>query len=277
MQKKRNYYSILIVLACFLSIVYISAKIYGINHLDIRILSLSTGSSVLLEPSIHHKGWAAKNLIDGKYRKGWRSKENSPFPHIFVFELAANATIDLLKFKNLQDKPEFPETSAKEVRVEFSTASPHSGYINIGTFTLEKGNKLQEFSIHKTKARWIRLSIKSNHGDPHFTELMEFEAYGIFEFRIFPIISNFIWILGASIILAAFSYHAFLAHVQRIKRTEIFKRQSFMKPLLLGLVLAGLGISTSIHKLWIAATAGGATILLTVWFFKVIKKQTRVK
>lgn len=59
------------------------------------------------------------------------------------------------------------------------------------------------------------------------------------------VFSNFIWILGASMILAVFSYHEFLAHLKKAKRTEVFKRNSFKKPFILGLVLIALGISAS--------------------------------
>lgn len=87
------------------------------------------------------------------------------------------------------------------------------------------------------------------------------------------VFSNFVWILGASVILASFSYHEFLAHVQRAKRTEVFKRDSLKKPLLLGVILVAAGISASVHKPWVAAIVGAAAILLAVWFFRIIRSQ----
>jgi len=85
------------------------------------------------------------------------------------------------------------------------------------------------------------------------------------------VISNFIWILGAAIILADFSYHEFLASVQKTKKIEAFKRSSFKRPLLLGLVLVVIGISASIHYLWLAAILGIVSLLLLIWFVKLIK------
>jgi len=59
------------------------------------------------------------------------------------------------------------------------------------------------------------------------------------------VFSNFIWILGVAIILADFSYHEFLAHLKKIKRTEVFRRKSFKKPFFLGLILITVGICSS--------------------------------
>ncbi len=87
------------------------------------------------------------------------------------------------------------------------------------------------------------------------------------------VFSNFVWILGTAILLAAFSYHEFLANVQKAKRIEIFKRDSFKKPLLLGTILIAAGISASAHQLWITIIFGIAVLLLIIWFIKMIKIQ----
>jgi protein-S-isoprenylcysteine O-methyltransferase Ste14 len=85
------------------------------------------------------------------------------------------------------------------------------------------------------------------------------------------VISNFIWILGAAIILADFSYHEFLASVQKTKRIEVFKRSSFKRPLLIGLILVTAGISVSIHNLWLAIIFGVVSVLLIILLFKFIR------
>lgn len=79
------------------------------------------------------------------------------------------------------------------------------------------------------------------------------------------VLSNFIWILGAAVVLAAFSYHEFLGHAEGVKRREVFKRKSFQKTFLFGLILAGLGVSLSLHamgwKVFSAAVTAGVIIL----------------
>ncbi len=248
-------------------------KIHAGNPLKDRVLSLRKKSYVVYASSSYSNKWEAKYLIDGRRKRGWRSKKRTPFPHVFIFELAGNADIDLLKFNNKTHEAKYPGISTKQVRVEFSTVSSKSGYRNVGDFTLEKGAELQEFSIQRTKARWIRLSIESNYGHPHFTGLKEFEAWGVFEFEIFQIISNLVWILGAALILAAFSYHEFFAHLQKTKRIEVFKRASFKKPFLLGLILVASGVSVSTKQLWLTAIFGVVAILLAIVFVKSLKTQ----
>ena len=276
MVKSKKLLKVLICLVFFLFI-YNTHKIFAENPLKGRVLFSGRGAYILYASSSYSTRWAAENLIDGRRRRGWRSKKNSTFPHIIVFALAANADIDLLKFNNNTQENKYPGISAKEVQVEFSTVSSDSDYINVGTFTLRKGVKLQEYKILKTKARWIRLSIKSNYGHPSYTELRKFEAWGVFEFKILQIISNFMWILGLAIILAAFSYHEFLAHLQKTKRQEIFKRDSFRKPCLLGLILVASGVSFSVQKLWLTAIFGVVAILLTILFVKLAKIQAAEK
>lgn len=88
------------------------------------------------------------------------------------------------------------------------------------------------------------------------------------------VLSNFVWILGAAVILAAFSYHEFLARIQKAKRIEVFKRDSFKKPFLLGTILIAVGISASSHQLWLNAFFGIVALLLIIWSIKIIKIQS---
>jgi len=87
------------------------------------------------------------------------------------------------------------------------------------------------------------------------------------------VLSNFVWILGAAIIVGDFSYHEFLLNLQKAKRTEVFKRDSFKKPFLLGTILIAAGISASAHQLWLTAVFGIVALLLIIWSIKVIKFQ----
>lgn len=59
------------------------------------------------------------------------------------------------------------------------------------------------------------------------------------------VLSNFVWILGVAIILAAFSYNELLVYLQKAKITELVKKPSFKKPLFLGLILFTVGVGTS--------------------------------
>lgn len=272
MEKNRKFLKLWIYLILLLFI-YNPYKIFAENAIKNRVLSSSRRSLISYESSSYSEGVTAKRLIDERNDLGWRSKRGSTFPHIIVFELIGTAKIDLLKFNNNSRETRFPGISSKEIQVEFSTVSSDSGYINAGTFILEKGKETQEYNIQKNKARWIRLKLKSNYGNPYYTELMEFEAWGAYDINFIKIISFFIWILGGAVILSAFSYHEFLVNLQKTKRTEMLTRNSFKKPFLLGLFLVAAGISASIHQPFLAGISGVIAFLLIIWFVKFIKTQ----
>ena len=272
MEKNIVFYKFFICLIFFL-VINTPSQASKKNSLKNRILSLSEKTYISYTSSSDSDKWKAIHLIDAKGNVGWRSKKNSPFPHVIVFELAGDAKINLLKFNNNTEEIKYPGISSKEAKVEFSTISPDSSYINIGIFTLGRSAKIQEFEIKKTKARWVRLTITSNYGHPYYTELMEFEAWGVYDLNLFKIISNFIWILGMTLILSALSYHEFLAHMQKAKTIEVLKRDSFKKPLLLGAILIAAGISASAHQLWITAISGIAALLLIICSIKIVRIQ----
>ena len=85
------------------------------------------------------------------------------------------------------------------------------------------------------------------------------------------VFSNFIWILGAAIILADFSYHEFLAHLQREKKIKVFKRDFFKRSFLLGMILVASGISASTNRLWLVIIFAILSLSLIVWFIRDIK------
>jgi len=91
------------------------------------------------------------------------------------------------------------------------------------------------------------------------------------------VFSNFVWILGAALILTTFSYHEFLVHLQKAKRIEVFKRDSFKKPFLLGAILITIGISASAHKLWLTIIFGIVALLFIILAIKIIKIQATEK
>src|SRR5262249_32250685 len=72
----------------------------------------------------------------------------------------------------------YPGISPKDVEVLASNLSPSAGFNSILSTQLPKGTR-QEFRLSSpTTARWLRFIIRPNWGDPHYTELMEVEAYG---------------------------------------------------------------------------------------------------
>jgi hypothetical protein len=231
-----------------------------------RVLSSKKGSSIVFVSSNYER--ASAIFIINERPGGWRSGKKSPFPHMFIFELAGNAKINRLKFLNSRWETRYPGISAKDVQVEFSTVSSNHGYHHLENFRLEKKTDDQEFKIEETEARWIRLTINSNYGNSNYTEMMEFEAWGKFDFKVLPLLLNFIWILGAALILFNFSLHGFIAHSTSVKFRKQIQSPSFERLFLTGLILVSLGICVSVNNFLAVAAAGGFALFLIILFIK---------
>ncbi len=62
--------------------------------------------------------------------------------------------------------------------------------------------------------------------------------------------TNSLWILGLSIVLAAFSYHDWLARVKQRRRRDLFKERSWRLPWTLGMFLTSVGWGLSQAGRW---------------------------
>lgn len=152
---------------------------------SINAVALKNGCIVVQKPSTFFtataysptiNAWSVNGLLDQKPATGWCSGAASKTPYVFVFELSEDFIINKVAFNTFCQK-EYPGISAKDIKIEFSTTSAKTGYVSPSVFLLEE-NKNNTFDITGIKARWIKLTITSNHGNPQWTELMEFEAWG---------------------------------------------------------------------------------------------------
>lgn len=84
------------------------------------------------------------------------------------------------------------------------------------------------------------------------------------------ILANFVWIFGASLMLADFSYHEFLANKEKAPLIQVLKKSSFKTLFYLGLILTATGACFSIKNPWMA---GGAALLLLFFSLKKLKKK----
>lgn len=77
--------------------------------------------------------------------------------------------------------------------------------------------------------------------------------------------TNGLWILGLSIILAAFSYHDWLAHETGQRRRDLFKRPSWRLPFSTGMILFCLGLGLGRQLAWWERMFWGALAFSFVW------------
>lgn len=87
------------------------------------------------------------------------------------------------------------------------------------------------------------------------------------------VFTNFVWIFGASLILADFSYHEFLSHQRNAPLIKVLKKSSFKTPFFWGVFLIAVGISLSIKNPWLAGIFGGAAFLFLVFMLRKLKTK----
>ena len=88
------------------------------------------------------------------------------------------------------------------------------------------------------------------------------------------VFAHFVWIFGASLMLADFSYHEFLAHQEKASLIKVLKKSSFKRPFYWGLLLIAIGACLSIGNPLLAGISGGAAFLLIIIrkrYFQAIK------
>ena len=126
--------------------------------------------------SQYGSGWEASRIVDGHPGRGWLSSDGK-VPQSFVIELPSEFLVSRFSFDNAPSGE--ADRSAKSVEVSVSLEAPDLGYRLIRTFTLEMGEIAQGFKLDSpVRARWIKLRILSNHGNPAYTELMEVRVIG---------------------------------------------------------------------------------------------------
>lgn len=129
-------------------------------------------------------GWDVSSLVAGVSGGApedlpvWCTGTNAPFPHIAVIELPKAVWLTTFVFNNfIVDEQAYPGISARGLRLEMSTTGPHEGYETIASFELERNKNNQEVRITPQQARWIKIVITSNWGNPTWTELGQLSAY----------------------------------------------------------------------------------------------------
>ncbi|MCX7973241.1 MAG: hypothetical protein N3B16_01900 [Candidatus Aminicenantes bacterium] len=95
------------------------------------------------------------------------------------------------------------------------------------------------------------------------------------EIKRFPwreLIINFIWIVGAAIILASLSWHEFKVRETGLNWKNILKSKGFRRPIYLGLFFILTGVAATVNSPWLSVLAG-----LPAGFFLILFLQTYLK
>lgn len=133
---------------------------------------------VVEKPAEYDDSWSGFWLIDERSDSGWSCPEGQLTNHAVVIEIAEKSRIDRVVFDT--GGVEGPGKGAKDLLVEVSDQGPKTGFSKIAEVTLADRTDGQSFPVSaKVPGRWVRLTIKNNHGAEDYTQLMDFRAFGV--------------------------------------------------------------------------------------------------
>lgn len=143
----------------------------------LNVLGASQGTQILMATSQYNDStWSAHNLIDeaiGKER-GYSSKGGKD-PQEILFELPKTALLSSMIIDPYTTEDE--SRWVKDVELWVSTTGPYEGFTKAAAVTVD--NKRMEsqdpsislteqvFPLPETKARWVKVVLKNNHGGPY--------------------------------------------------------------------------------------------------------------
>jgi outer membrane protein OmpA-like peptidoglycan-associated protein len=142
----------------------------------VNLLALGEGALVAVEPE-SYGGWGPAHLLDDAAGSGWAGVEGATGGQIFVFELAETAILERFEFD--QTCLDGDRRGARRVRIAVSIAAKDSGFTTVVEATLAERLDGQRFAPKaEVPARFVRLEVVDNHGDPEWVELCALRGYG---------------------------------------------------------------------------------------------------
>jgi OmpA-OmpF porin, OOP family len=160
-------------LALFVSASWVGAQ--GVGE-KVDLLSLQMGTLPIVAPA-SYSGWSVEAMLDDSPQSGWACPDGRVANNVFVFEMVAPAAIERFEF----DTAGIDEdgAGAKDVTVEVSARSKDAGFETVLTASLADKADRQRFAASRAvSGRFVRLTIRNNHGNGSYTELLGFRGYG---------------------------------------------------------------------------------------------------
>ena len=147
---------------------------------DINLTSYANGAWILKKPAEYDESWSAFWLLDERSASGWATPKGTVTPQVVLIQLAEESVIKTLEFDSANvDGDGEGSRSAKDIVVEVSNQGPDTGFTAIANVTLKPKLDKQRFAVSKpAPARWVKLTIKNNHGSAEYIELFDFRAIG---------------------------------------------------------------------------------------------------
>jgi outer membrane protein OmpA-like peptidoglycan-associated protein len=144
---------------------------------ETSLVSFSAGALLVQKPSEYDSHWSAFWIMDERPQSGWASAEGRIQDNVVVIELAEKTVLKKLAFDTASIDGD--GRGAKDILIEISDEGPTTGFKKITSVTLIDRKDNQTFKVDSPLAgRWLKLTIRNNHGANDYTELMDFRGYG---------------------------------------------------------------------------------------------------
>jgi len=142
-----------------------------------NVVSFAAGATILQRPTEYSDTYSSLMLIDENPRSVWSSRTGSIGNEVVVIALSERTVLKSVSFD--ASAAERPARAAKDVLVEVSDASATVGYTRVASVSLQPGKDGQQFATTaQVPGRWIRLTVRNNHGAADYVQLAEFRATG---------------------------------------------------------------------------------------------------
>ena len=146
---------------------------------DINLTAFANGALIESVSSNYGGGWEARWITDENPATGWATEKGATGPFTILISLPERSEIHALEFDTASVDGDGGLRGAKNIDILVSDSSVSAGFTLLTSVALKAGLDKQHFDLAKPgTGRWIRLLIKSNGGDPDYSELMEFRAFG---------------------------------------------------------------------------------------------------
>ena len=156
-------------------------NVFGIqcnaNESNSSLAAFSSGALLVKKFKGYDATWDNIWIMDEDPKTGWCSKKGQIINNICVIELAEKSVINHVEFDT--GSIDGAGRGAKDIVIELSNDGPVEEFKIILEVSLSDKKDQQSFPVSvDLPGKWLRLTIKNNHGSKDYTELMDFRAYG---------------------------------------------------------------------------------------------------
>ena len=146
---------------------------------QLDLLAFSNGALIERSARNYDDSWNSLWLLDENPATGWANEIGAKPPFEFVISLPERSRFTRFAFDTAE--AESAERSAREIEIFVSDQSASSGFVKVMGVTLVPAANGQGFDVPAgvdAIGRWVRLVLKSNHGDDKFWEVMGVHGFG---------------------------------------------------------------------------------------------------